>query len=346
MTTERQRLQLGLVGATGMMGREILAILEARESISVDLVLLGSGDEEVGEVFQFRGQTHRVEQIDLEAVDGLDVVIFAGGPNMSRRYGREVSESGGVAVDVAGGFRAVEDVPVLLPGVNVDRASFGVGGGLVACPRPASAILARVLKPIRDLAGARRVVVSTYQAVTDAGEVAIEEFSKQILTLFQGGEAVREILPKKIACNCIPQVGAFLQGGLTEEEALIAAECRQILLAPNLAIEVTSAFVPVFSGDSLAVTVETEDAVRADAVRAALAETPGVEVIDDPKREDYPVNMDGTQGDAILVGRVRPDRSLPEGRGVSLWATADNVRVSALCAVELAEAVATRIETM
>ena len=331
-----------MVGATGMLGRDVLAVVEERELPLSRLVLFGSGEEEVGESLRFRGSAHRVEQVDSTSIEELDAVIFAGGPNTSRQYARVVSEAGGLAIDATGGFSWDEEVPIVLAGMN-DHVQ-AMWGRIVACPRPAAAILARVLKPLREIAGSLRVVVSTYQAVSDAGEVAIEEFSSQIMALFRGEATSREILPKSIAFNCIPQVGAFLPGGQCEEEALIAMECRYLLGAPDLSIEVMAAFVPVFSGDSLAISVETEGEIPIDRVREVLSGEPGVELIDDPTREEYPINMEATGKSSVLVGRIRAATSLPAGRGFSLWAAGDNVRVSALGAVQIVEVLASRLE--
>ena len=331
-----------MAGATGMLGREVLALAEERKLPLSRLFLFGSGEEEVGESLQFRGSAHRVEQIDSTSIENLDAIIFAGGSHTSRQYARVVSDAGGLAIDASGGFRWDEEVPIVLVGVNDHEQS--MWGRIVACPRPAAAILARVLRPLRELAGSLRVVVSTYQAVSDAGEVAVEEFSSQIMALFRGEPTTREILPKSIAFNCIPQVGPFLPGGRCEEEALIALECMHLLGAPDLSIEVMAAFVPVFSGDSLAISVETEGEVPVDRVREALSGEPGIELIDDPTREEYPINMEATGKSSVLVGRVRAAASLPAGRGFSLWAAGDNVRVSALGAVQIVEVLASRLE--
>jgi len=342
MTTEQNGLRLGVVGATGMLGREVLAVIEERELPLSCHHLFGSGAEEVGEALQFRGGVKKVKQLDSASIEVLDAVIFAGGSHTSRQYARVVSDAGGVAIDAAGGFSWDDEVPIIMAGLNAgDEAMWG---RIVACPRPVAAILARVLKPLHEFVGVLRAVVSTYQAVSDAGEVAMEEFSGQIMALFRGEATRREILPKPIAFNCIPQVGAFLPEGQCEEEALIAMECRRLLGTPDLGIEVMAAFVPVFSGDSMAISVETEGETSVDLVREALSRAPGVEILDDPTREEYPINMEATGRNSILVGRIRTDRSLPDGRGFSLWTAGDNVRVNALGAVQIVEALAARIE--
>lgn len=334
-------ITLALVGATGTVGRTVLDVLDDLDFPLAALRPFAS-PRSAGTTVAFRGDDPRVEALRDGAFRGCDVAIFCAGPEVARAWAPKAWAEGCAVVDDSPAFRAEPDVPLVVPEVNPEALAGFRARGVVASPSSNATALALALAPLRAAAGLRRVVVATYQSVSGAGQRGIEELERQardLLNLREPDPAAR--FPHRIAFNVIPQVGAFAEGGATDEEERLGRETRKVLGEPDLRVAVTAVRVPVFFGHSLAVNVEARGPLAADAAREALRRAPGVKVVDDPAGRVYPMPMLVAHDDGVLVGRVRADASVEHG--LSLFLAIENTRKGAATnAVQIARLLAER----
>jgi aspartate-semialdehyde dehydrogenase len=339
--TEGRGLALAIVGATGAVGRTVLEVLGDLED-PVRAVRAFASPRSAGATVGFRGDDLRVEALREGAFAGCDVALFCAPATVAREWAPRAWGAGCAAVDASAAFRLDPDVPLVVAELNGDAAAAGLAArGIVASPSASAAALALALAPLRDAAGLRRVVVSTYESASGLGQAGVEELERQardLLNLREPDPAAR--FPYRLAFNVIPQVGELAAGGATDEEAGLAAETRKVLDDPALAVAVTAVRVPVFFGHSAAVNVATQRPLGAEAARAALSKRPGVKLIDDPAQRIYPMPILVGSEDAVLVGRVRDDAS--QENGLDLFLSVENTRRGAATnLVELARLVAT-----
>ncbi|RME49740.1 MAG: aspartate-semialdehyde dehydrogenase [Deltaproteobacteria bacterium] len=327
------RERVGIVGATGAVGEEILAVLEQRRFPVSELRLFAS-ERSIGTRLEFLGDEVAVERLDAARFRGLDIVFFTAGAAVSRTFVPKAVAAGAVAIDNSSAFRMEPDVPLVVPEVNAHRIE--THQGIIANPNCSTIQLVVVLKPIHDAARIRRVVVSTYQATSGKGKRAMDELARQTANLLNARPIECRIFPKQIAFNCLPHIDDFDEAGNTVEERKIVQETKKILEDDSVAVTATAVRVPVFNGHSEAVNIETAKKLAADEVRRLLREAPGILVEDDPQALVYPTNVACGEQDAVFVGRIREDPTLPAG--LNLWIVADNLRKgAALNAVEIAE---------
>jgi aspartate-semialdehyde dehydrogenase len=342
MTASRRPIALGLVGATGTVGRTVLEVLDDLD-FPVKTLRPFASPRSAGTTVSFRGDDLRVEAPKVGAFDGLDVAIFCAGPEVARAWAAKAWAEGCAVVDDSPAFRGEADVPLVVPEVNGAAAAGFRARGIVANPSSNVTALALALAPLRDAAGLRRAVVATYQAASGLGHGGVEELEKQardLLNLREPDPPAR--FPHRLAFNVIPQVGAFVAGGATEEEAKIVRETRKVLGDPDLAVSATAVRVPVFFGHSAAVNVATRRPLGAEKARAILAKAPGVKVVDDPAQRVYPMPMLVGSEDAVLVGRLRDDPS--QENGLDLFLSIENTRKGAATnAVQIARLVAAQL---
>ena len=323
-------MRVAIAGATGAVGREMLRILEERKFPAEEVVLLAS-ERSVGRKIPFRDSELTVSRLTEDAFVGVDLALFSCGASRSLEFAPAAVKAGAVVVDNSSAFRMDEGVPLVVPEVNVD--ALDSHGGVIANPNCSTIQLVVALKPLHDAARIKRIVVSTYQAVSGAGQAAIDEMQAQI----KGDTAVPKKMPHEIAFNCLPHIDVFLEGGHTKEEKKMVDETRKIMGAPHLAVSATCVRVPVFNAHSESVNVEFEESVSPEEARALLARAPGVEVVDDVESFSYPMPKDADGEDPVYVGRIRRDDS--QENTLNLWVVADNLRKgAALNAVQIAEA--------
>jgi aspartate-semialdehyde dehydrogenase len=324
---------VAIAGATGAVGEELLAVL-AQRGFPVGRLLPLASARSVGRTVRFAGSDHPV--VDLSTFDfrGVDVAFFSAGAERSREHAPRAARAGALVVDNSSAFRMDPDVPLLVPEVNPESAR--VHRGLIAVPNCSTILLVMVLAPILSRAPARRVVVSTYQAVSGSGSKGLDELARQLEEERTGREPVARVYPFPIASNVIPFVQGFGEDGLTVEEWKMVRETRRILGLADLAISATCVRVPVRRAHSESVNVEFEREVSPDEVRAWLEDAPGVRVVDDPASMRFPTPRDAEGGDDVLVGRIRRDPG--RSTAVDLWLTGDQLRKgAALNAVQIAE---------
>jgi aspartate-semialdehyde dehydrogenase len=332
-------LSLALVGATGTVGRTVLEVLDDLD-VPVTSLRAFASSRSAGTTLSFRADDVRVEALRPGSFKGSEVAIFCAGADVAREWAPRAWAEGCAAVDDSPAFRADPAVPLVVPEVNPGAVA-GVGErGIVSNPSTNVTALTIALAPLRSAAGLRRVVVSTYQSVSGAGQGGVEELEQEardLLNLREPGPAVR--FPHRIAFNVIPQVGGFVAAGQTEEEEKIVRETRKVLGDAALRIAATAVRVPVFFGHSAAVNVETERKLGAAEAREVLRKAPGVKLLDDPSQRVYPMPMLVANEDSVLVGRVREDGSLENG--LDLFLSIENTRKGAATnAIQIAQLVA------
>jgi aspartate-semialdehyde dehydrogenase len=327
----QQQPVVAVVGASGVAGREILAVLEERAFPAREVRALASA-RSARERVPFGARELTVETLDAAALEGVDLAFFSAGPATAERFARAAVAAGTVVIDDSGVFADDPEVPLVVP--EVDPGALAHHGGLVATPAPSVVQLASVLRPLHDAAGLRRVVVCTYQSASGAGRRAMDELRDQAVALLSFKEPKVEAFPRRLAFDCLPEVGALDADGAAAEERRLVAETRRVLGLADLALGVTCVRVPVFVGDAMAVHVELDRPLDPAAAAEALASRPGLRVETDPA--DYPTAQEAAGSDDVLVGRLRRDPCAPHG--LALWTVADNVRRGgALNPVRIAE---------
>jgi aspartate-semialdehyde dehydrogenase len=327
--------RVAVVGATGAVGKESLKILEERKFPLAELRLFAS-QRSAGQFLSCQGREWRVEALTSDGpFTGIDIAFISATDTISREYGPRLAQAGAFVVDDSAVFRLDSAVPLVVPEVNA-QALKGAGRRIIAIPNCTTTPLVMALKPLHEAATIKRVVVTTFQSVSGTGAAAMEELMEQTRALLSFKDVKVEVYPHRIAFNCLPQVGSFVAEGDCSEELKIVNETRKILELPQMRITATTVRVPVMLCHSEAVNVETERPLAPEQARALLAQAPGVVVCDDPARKLYPMPLNATGKDEVLVGRIRRDASVPHG--LNLWLVSDNLRKgAALNAVQIAE---------
>lgn len=331
-----RKYNLAIVGATGAVGQELLRIL-AERSFPYDpesLKLLAS-ERSAGKKINYQGREYTVEATAAASFGGVDIALFAGGA-ASKLFAREAVAKGAVVIDNSSTFRYDDDVPLVVPEINPRDAARHQG--IIANPNCSTIQMVMALKPISDAVGLKRVIVSTYQAVSGAGMEAIAELSRQTSLINQGQEVVPEVFPHQIAFNLIPQIDVFLENGYTKEEMKMVWETRKILGIPGLAICATAVRAPVYRSHSESINIETIKPLSVKEAKELLAAAPGVKVLDDPEQNLYPMPCQASHSDLVYVGRIREDISCQNG--LAFWVVSDQLRKGAATnAVQIAELV-------
>jgi aspartate-semialdehyde dehydrogenase len=327
---------LAVVGATGAVGRIIVELLLERQFPARHLKLLASA-RSAGRPLEVKGAILDVEELTPDSFVGVDVAIGSTPDEVAAEFVPWAVERGTVVVDESAFFRMRPDVPLVIPEVNADAL---IGHrGIIASPNCSTTQMVMVMKPLHDAARIRRVVASTYQAVSGAGLAAAEELRQGAAAWLAGDEGPRQVFPHQIASNLIPQIGSPKEKGYTSEELKMVHETRKILGDNSIGICVTCVRVPVANGHSEALVIETERKLSADEARRLLAAAPGVIVEDDLGAKRYPMPQACSGRDEVFVGRIREDDSCPAG--IALWCVSDNLRKGAATnAVQIAERLA------
>lgn len=316
---------IAILGATGVVGREITKIVDELKIEFSGIKFLSSA-RSAGTKLEFQGKTYTVEEAKPESFDGVNIVLASAGASTSKLFAPEIVKRGGVLVDNSSAFRMEADVPLVIAYVNDE--DLRRHKGIVANPNCSTSQLMLVLKPLIDKNPMKRLIVSTYQAVSGAGLAAINELTDNTKARLVGENFENKCFKKPIAFNVIPQIDVFCENGYTKEEMKVVNETKKILHLPqDLPISCTAARVPVYNGHSEAVDIEFENEITPDEVREILKNSFGVKVIDNPDNFEYPTTYDASGVDPVFVGRVR--KNLAFKNGISLWCVADNLRIGA-----------------
>ncbi|NJB67318.1 aspartate-semialdehyde dehydrogenase [Desulfobaculum xiamenense] len=331
---------VAVVGATGAVGREMLKTLEARDFPACEVIALASS-RSAGTKLPFKDGELVVRELTDESFEGVDIALFSAGGSISERFAPIAARSGCVVVDNSSAWRMDDQCPLVVPEVNPDDLEWHKG--IIANPNCSTIQMVVALKPIHDAAGIKRIVVSTYQAVSGAGQKAMDELTDQVQKMYNFDmESIEpKNFPYRIAFNCIPQIDVFLDNDYTKEEMKMVHETHKILGDDTIGVSPTAVRVPVYIGHSESVNVETEKKLTAAECRAVLSQAPGVRVFDNPSEKIYPMPIEAVDEDATFVGRIREDESIENG--LNLWIVADNLRKgAALNAVQIAETLVER----
>jgi aspartate-semialdehyde dehydrogenase len=328
-------MKVAVVGGTGAVGSTILGVMRER-GFPADEVVPFASERSAGRTIDWGDRRLTVQPLDDESIQGFELALFSAGGAVSEEWAPRFAEAGAVVVDNSSFWRMHDDVPLVIAEVNPE--ALDSHSGIVANPNCSTMQAVVALKPILDRAGIERIVFSTYQSVSGTGQRAVEELHDQALAVVEAKEIPDPaIYPHQIAFNVIPQVETFKDGDdYTTEERKMMAETRKILGDPDLRISATCVRVPVYTGHSESVNVQTRDDLSPEECRELLANAPGVRVIDDPANGLYPLAIDGAGQDDVLVGRIRRDPS--HERCLNLWVVGDNLRKGAATnAVQVAE---------
>jgi aspartate-semialdehyde dehydrogenase len=326
---------VAVVGATGAVGNEMIRILDQRGFPVGRLIFLASA-RSVGRSLEFKGKAIPVEVLDEHSFGGVQIGLFSAGGSISEKYAPIAARAGCVVIDNTSAFRMVPEIPLVVPEVNPEAVALYGSRGIIANPNCSTIQMVVALKPIHDVARIKRIVVSTYQAVSGTGKKAIDELDAQTRAIMAGQEPVVAVYPHRIAFNCLPQIDVFLDNGYTKEEMKMVNETKKIMNDPTIAVTATTVRVPVFFAHSESVNIETEKKITPAQVRELLSRAPGVTVVDDPSQRLYPMAIHAAGKDNTYVGRIREDESIPNG--INMWVVSDNLRKgAALNAVQIAE---------
>lgn len=326
---------VAVVGATGAVGNEMVRILEERSFPVGELKLLAS-ERSAGTFLRYKGNSVPVEVLKEDSFKGIQIGLFSAGGSVSERFAPIAAQSGCVVIDNTNAFRMAPDIPLIVPEVNPESIKLYKNRGIIANPNCSTIQMVVALKPIHDSARIRRIVVSTYQAVSGTGKRAIQELTDQTRDILNGQTPRVDVYPHQIAFNCLPHIDVFLDNGYTKEEMKMVRETRKILSDESIGITATAVRVPVFYGHSESVNIETEKKISAEEVKQLLSQAPGITLVDDPDLRRYPLAVMAAGSDNIFVGRIREDESI--ANGINMWIVADNLRKgAALNAVQIAE---------
>lgn len=327
---------IAVLGATGVVGREILNILIENDVPYSEIKFLASA-KSAGKEIEFKGKKHTIIEATPDAFEGVNIVLASAGGTTSKMFAHEAVKRGAVFIDNSSAFRMDKDAPLVIVGVNHDDLKNHKG--IIPNPNCSTSQLMLVLKPLHDYAKIKRLVVSTYQAVSGAGIAAISELKDSTQASINGEAYENKVFKKPIAFNVIPQIDVFCENGYTKEEMKVVEETKKILhLDQNTPITCTAVRVPVFNGHSEAVTIEFEKDITPEKARELLENAWGVEVVDNPANYEFPTPIQASGKNPVYVGRIRKD--LAFDNAISLWCVADNIRIgAALNTVRIAEKV-------
>jgi len=327
-----KKYTIAVVGALGNVGTEILDILEKSELTVGNLVLMDIA-QNTGKIVRWRETDCAVIEAKPEAFEGVDIAIMSAGAEASLELSPEAVKFGCVVIDNSTAFRMVPDHPLVIPEVNID--SLENHQGIIANPNCSTIQMLVALKPIHDNYRIKRVIVSTYQAVSGSGQAAVDELQKQTHAFANGEEMLAEVYPHQIAFNILPHIDLFLENGYSKEEMKMILETAKIL-DPQIKITVTTVRVPVTTGHSESLNIETEKSFEIEEIKTLLAASPGIELEDDPENNVYPLALNAAGKDAVFVGRIRRDFSTDNA--LNMWCVSDNLRKgAALNTVQIAE---------
>jgi aspartate-semialdehyde dehydrogenase len=333
-----REFNVAVAGATGAVGTQMVKCLEER-NFPVKMLRPLASERSLGKSVTFKHQDVPIEVLGEKSFEGIDIALFSAGGSISLKYGPVAAASGAVVVDNSSAFRMEPDIPLVVPEVNPQDIALYKKRGIIANPNCSTIQMVVVLKPIHDAVRIKRIVVSTYQAVSGTGQKAVNELAEQVRALLSGGEPKIKVYPYRIAFNVFPHIDVFLENGYTKEEMKMVLETQKIMGDDSIRVSATTARVPVFYGHSEAVNIETEKKITPEEVRALLAKAPGIKVVDDPANRLYPMPLEAAGQDLTLVGRIREDTSI--ANGIDLWIAADNIRKGAATnAVQIAEILA------
>jgi aspartate-semialdehyde dehydrogenase len=329
---------VAVVGAMGMVGTEMIKTLERRGFPIAELRPLDIAANEGKEVI-LDGKAWKVKEASFENFKDIDIAIFSAGGDVSEKLAPEAVKQGAVVVDNSSAWRMDPKCPLIVPEVNPEDVDWH--NGIIANPNCSTIQMVVALKPLHDYAKIKRVVVSTYQAVSGSGKKAFDGLVNESKNYLESGKATPEAYQYQIAFNCIPQIDVFQEGGYTKEEQKMVDETKKIMKDDSILVTPTCVRVPVWYGHSESVNIETEKKITAEKARELLDGAPGIKIVDDPANHVYPMPLESNDEDLTMVGRIREDNTIDNG--LNIWVVSNNIRKgAALNAVQVAETLVER----
>ena len=337
----QKQFHVAVVGATGAVGQQMIETLQKRNFPIGEISLLSSS-RSAGKEIEFNGEKVIVQEARPESFEGVDIALFSAGGSISKKLAPEAVKRGAIVVDNTSAFRMDENVPLVVPEVN--ESDLHGHNGIIANPNCSTIQMVAALEPIREAFGLKKVVVSTYQAVSGAGAAAIEELHTQTEAILNNETPKAEILPVKgaekhyqIAFNAIPQIDVFTENGFTYEEMKMINETKKIMHMPELKVSATCVRLPIAVGHSESVYIEIDqEGVTAEQIQTLLSNAPGIVLQDNPSEQEYPMPADCVGKNDVFVGRIRKD--LDEDKGFHMWVVSDNLlKGAAWNSVQIAE---------
>lgn len=329
---------VAVAGATGAVGNQMITCLDERDFPVKEITFLASS-RSAGKKLKFRGDQVVVQEMTEDSFEGIDIALFSAGGSTSERFAPFAARAGCVVIDNSSAWRMDPDVPLIVPEVNPHAIARYTNKGIIANPNCSTIQMVVPLAPIHRQAGIKRIVVSTYQAVSGTGKKAIDELFNQTHAMINFLDYKTEVYPHRIAFNCLPHIDVFLDNGYTKEEMKMVHETRKILEDDTIGVTATTVRVPVFFGHSESVNIETHKKMTPAEVKELMEKSPGIKLVDDPSKNVYPLAINAAGIDDTLVGRIREDESIENG--INMWIAADNIRKGAATnAVQIAELLA------
>jgi len=333
MLKKKDKYIVAVVGATGAVGNEMVAVLQER-NFPVENLRLFASERSSGKTMDFHDRPVAVEVLTDKVFNGIDIALFSAGGDRSKEFAPIAAREGCVVVDNSSAWRMDPEVPLVVPEVNPD--DLDRHKGIIANPNCSTIQMVVVLKPIHDAVKIRRVVVTTFQSVSGTGKKAMDELLNQTTDILNFKEISPKVYPHQIAFNCLPHIDQFLENGYTKEEIKMVNETKKILGDNSVQVSATTVRVPVFRGHSEALNIETDKKIDPADLRALLSAAPGIIVYDAPQKNIYPLPTVAANKDEVYVGRIRTDDTIKNG--INMWIAADNLRKgAALNAVQIAE---------
>ena len=333
MLKKKDKYVVAIVGATGVVGNEMIAVLEERK-FPVGKLRLFASERSEGKTLEFRDKAVAVEILGEKVFHGIDIALFSAGAEKSLHYAPFAAKAGCVVVDNSSAWRMDPGVPLVVPEVNPHDLKWHKG--IIANPNCSTIQMVVALKPIHDAAIIKRIVVTTFQSVSGTGRKAMDELLHQTSDILNFKDIKMNVYPHQIAFNCLPHIDKFMEDGYTKEEIKMVNETIKIMGDDSIRITATTVRVPVFRGHSESINIETEKKLTANKVRAVLSSAPGIIVYDAPEKNVYPLPVYAAGRDEVYVGRIREDHSIENG--INMWIVSDNLRKgAALNAVQIAE---------
>ena len=336
---QNKKYNIAIVGATGAVGLELLGLMTERNFPVSNLLLLASS-RSAGKCLEFQGRKIVVQELNEKLFRNIDIAFFSAGSQRSLDYASIAAQNGVVVIDNSSAYRMDEDVPLVIPEINPREVALYNRKNIIANPNCTTAVMLMGIKPIHDLSGIKRIVATSFQAVSGAGAQAIDELSDQTRKWANSDKITSSIFPHQIAFNLIPHIDKFTGNGYTKEEMKLLNETQKILNDNNIMVTATTVRVPVFRSHCISVNVETESKVELTRVIEAYKSFPGLRVVDNPDKSLYPMPIESSGIDDCLIGRIREDYTIENG--INFWISGDQLRKgAALNAIQIAEVLIT-----
>jgi len=333
-----KKFHIAVAGATGAVGNQMITCLEEMD-FPIESIKFLASQRSGGRKLLFKGDSVAVEELKEDSFKGVDIALFSAGGGPSKHFAPYAAKDGCVVVDNSNAWRMDPEVPLVVPEVNPSAVAGYSNKGIIANPNCSTIQMVVALNPIHRKCKIKRIVVSTYQAVSGTGKKAIDELFDQTRSMINFLDYKREVYPHRIAFNCLPHIDVFQENGYTKEEMKMVYETRKIFEDDSIGVTATTVRVPVFYGHSESINIETEEKITAEQAKKLLENAPGIKVMDEPDKFIYPLATDAAGQNLTLVGRLRDDESIPNG--INMWVVADNIRKGAATnTVQIAEILA------